>query len=270
MTDDAFVSLQIDRFERAWQAGSIPDITAFLPNEASLAKPIDVSALELLTELIKVDMEYRWRRLRSPQSGDGAHPCALATGAMPANPLTEDYLVRFPMLAASGSRVVQLLIEECRVRKKWGDDPDRSEYLQRFPAHAGELTGAIHSIEHELYQAVAKVYHAKRLVFEIGITREIEFGRQQLNDHQPYSHSRCNSKLRVVIAEALDRTISRRLLHVTICDGGAIVANLGRSISIKLDSAELIRPCESRQVDLPVLLSFRDIAIRVEPAMDLD
>ena len=51
---------QVDRFESAWQGRTPPEIEAFLP-AGRAARP-------LLYELIKIDLEYRWRRPKQDSS----------------------------------------------------------------------------------------------------------------------------------------------------------------------------------------------------------
>ncbi len=51
----------LDRFEQAWQGGAPPSIKDFLP----AGRP---GRRRALYELIKIDLEYRWR---SPAAGHG-------------------------------------------------------------------------------------------------------------------------------------------------------------------------------------------------------
>ena len=55
----------LDRFEEAWQEGTVPNLETFLPT-AVLAG----SRQELLGELVKLDLEFRWRQKQSSRAGD--------------------------------------------------------------------------------------------------------------------------------------------------------------------------------------------------------
>jgi tetratricopeptide (TPR) repeat protein len=102
------------RFEEAWERGPAPaDIAAFLP------PPEDALRACVLEELIKTDLEIRWRR------------------GLPAD-LT-GYLQRFPELGDARDLPAALVYEEYRVRQLYGDRPALDLYARRFPAQLPEL-----------------------------------------------------------------------------------------------------------------------------------
>src|SRR5438046_2814524 len=105
----------LDRFERAWQRGAPPLLVDYLTAEFVA----QATRLKLLKELIKLDLEFRWR---SPQHIDRL--------------LLEQYLLHHPELRQAGKLPLDLITEEYRVRQRWGDRPDHQAYLQRFPEHA--------------------------------------------------------------------------------------------------------------------------------------
>jgi serine/threonine protein kinase len=78
-----------------------------------------------LRELIKTDLEVRWR------NGQGI--------------LIESYVERFPELAQGSKHLPELLYEEYRVRKRFGDRPLLSTYLSRFPQHYHALQEMLQS-----------------------------------------------------------------------------------------------------------------------------
>jgi tetratricopeptide (TPR) repeat protein len=98
----------IERFEQAWQDKGDAHIEDFLPLETAG----DQQAL--LWELIKVDLEYRWERGQRVR--------------------VEEYLARFPQLAAIGSEALaELIAEESRVREFLGCPATAEEMAERFP-----------------------------------------------------------------------------------------------------------------------------------------
>jgi hypothetical protein len=111
--DWKYVQDVVTRFETAWCDGNLLDLEAFLPPRGLPLR------LLVLKELIKSDLELRWRNGK------------VAT--------LEDYLNRFPELLAQPSRWADLLYEEFRVRHAFGDKPPLAAYRQRFPEQFPEL-----------------------------------------------------------------------------------------------------------------------------------
>jgi serine/threonine protein kinase len=105
------VSLAFDpmlrRFERAWQKGERPDLDAYLgliPRGKRLA---------VLRDLVPLDLEYRLK------AGEAAR--------------VEDYLRRYPDLAADADTVLDLAAWEFRLRRRSEPELTLEEYVQRLP-----------------------------------------------------------------------------------------------------------------------------------------
>ncbi len=98
----------IDAFESAWLDGSRPDLSLYLPSDSPVAE--GCSHLDLLRELVKVDLEYRWRS--SAES--------IPTRSLPARPSLEHYLKLFPGRITIDQ---DLVAEEFRVRSAGAIDP---------------------------------------------------------------------------------------------------------------------------------------------------
>ena len=113
LTDDEWDRLQniVDQFERSWQQANTPDRTvdlaAFLPSETDPLRTI------ALVELIKSELEIRWRRRQGVS--------------------LDYYLERFSELGRLCNLPPSLVYEEYRVRKRFGDKPELVEYQKRFP-----------------------------------------------------------------------------------------------------------------------------------------
>jgi tRNA A-37 threonylcarbamoyl transferase component Bud32 len=124
----------IDRFEEEWRSGGRPSLTAAL---ASAAGQCDSRAMrELALELVKIDLEYRWKAARA-----AGRPAALRL---------EGYARRMPLLGASERLPLDLVAEEYRVRKRWGDAPPASEYFARFVHPRREIIAALDRVDSEL------------------------------------------------------------------------------------------------------------------------
>src|SRR5262249_32144648 len=106
-----------DRFEKACvEAGpkaDLVDLAAFLPASND---PLRIVALH---ELIKTDLEIRWRRGQTI-------------------PL-ERYLDRFPELGTAPTLPPELIYEEYCVRQRHGDKPELASYEARFPQQFADI-----------------------------------------------------------------------------------------------------------------------------------
>lgn len=103
----------VSQFERAWEQANDVDLAGYLPPEGDPGRP------EALHELIKTEMEIRWRRGQSV--------------------ILEQYLARFPELGTVDTITPQLIYEEYRTRRLYGDRPELEAYNLRFPAQYDAL-----------------------------------------------------------------------------------------------------------------------------------
>jgi serine/threonine protein kinase len=112
----------IDRFEQAWNDASNPadtvDLRAYLPTPRDSLRPA------ALKELVKTDLEIRWRGNRGVK--------------------LEFYLERCPELGDATSVAPDLLYEEYRIRQLYGDRPPLASYEVRFPAQFAALKQLVH------------------------------------------------------------------------------------------------------------------------------
>jgi Protein kinase domain/Sulfatase-modifying factor enzyme 1 len=100
------------KLEKSWRKGPV-DLKSILPDEADPLRPL------ALRELVKVDMELRWR------SGE---------------PAKLDYYVdTYGELGPAKSLPASLVFEEYRVRQLFGDRPELQSYRSRFPSQYAEL-----------------------------------------------------------------------------------------------------------------------------------
>jgi eukaryotic-like serine/threonine-protein kinase len=96
----------VEAFEEAQARDGHPDIAAFLP------RPDRPDYLTILCELVRVDLEFGWRRGR---------PVDLA-----------EYKHRFPDLFRDPALARDIAFEEYRQRQQAGDRPSPTEYRRRF------------------------------------------------------------------------------------------------------------------------------------------
>jgi hypothetical protein len=120
------VSELANQFETAWAEAAAP--LDFHVLRAHLPLPESPLYLHALVELIKTDLEYRWKRRR-----DGDKPAYIET-----------YLEEFPEIGSARTVSADLLYEEFRVRKLYGDRPASTMYKGRFPDQYTDLERLIH------------------------------------------------------------------------------------------------------------------------------
>lgn len=123
----------IDDFEAAWQDGQPATIQQHLAVDST-----DEQYVPLLVELVKVDLEYRWRF----NSGR-------MTDSFPIRPRVEDYLSRFPALGDHDDVVLDLIGEEFRVARRNGESSTTETYVHRFAQYAGRLPTYLNRIKQE-------------------------------------------------------------------------------------------------------------------------
>jgi tetratricopeptide (TPR) repeat protein len=121
-------------FDAAWQSGVAPSLAAMLHRVSDKD-----GVRHLLEELVKIDLEYRWKG-----------SLTAATDELPAQPLLEDYVRRYPLLGPLEALPLALIGEEYRVRRQWGDRPDLEAYRGRFPQRAEALAALFADIDAEL------------------------------------------------------------------------------------------------------------------------
>ena len=105
-----------ERFELAWLRDAPQDI------QEALGETAADDSLPTLEELIRLDMEYRWRAARISPSDE-------TLDSSP--PTVEDYLERFPQMD-DPQRVLRLVRKERELRTVAGDS-GKTNYSERFP-----------------------------------------------------------------------------------------------------------------------------------------
>jgi hypothetical protein len=155
--DRADLEERLERFDAAWRGDTVPAIEVFLPPRGAAARQ------QVLHELIKIDLEYRWR-IAAPQPAHATTHLAASDpgpgrGALPACPRLEDYAACLPDLGRVEELPLELIAEEYRVRHAWGDRPEPAEYARRFAGHGAALQQLLARVDVEL---AAEAVHTVR------------------------------------------------------------------------------------------------------------
>jgi tetratricopeptide (TPR) repeat protein len=131
----------LELFDEAWREAPPPRIEAFL-RPALVGGRVEADALrwELVEELVRIDLEYRWRFPDAlPTPPVGPRLSLAEGGVLPGRPCLEDYLAGLPELGPLEQLPLGLIGEEYWVRHRWGDRPGHAEYEARFAAHQPRL-----------------------------------------------------------------------------------------------------------------------------------
>lgn len=118
-----------NRFEAAWRTGRWPRIEDYLPVDPTAEG--SPALFDLLAALVTIDLEYRWRPASTAPAASGQQ-AADVLPPLPDRPRLEDYVARYPALGPPDRLPLELIVEEYRVRHRWGDRPGHDEYLARF------------------------------------------------------------------------------------------------------------------------------------------
>ena len=114
----------MDRFDAAWEAGGEPSIEDYLPGDPSV--PIE-TLRQLVTELVMVDLEHRWRRAKAEGATTSgllsADTHGVADTALTAAQIVEQYVERFRRILPEELVPHELIVWEFRVRHRWGNQP---------------------------------------------------------------------------------------------------------------------------------------------------
>jgi serine/threonine protein kinase len=139
-SDSVDFEVIVDHFDHAWRTGPVPSIPQFLDLfDADRCSPLE--RRQLLLEMVKVDMEYRWRP--AAQGRDSERPPAERWRL-------GEYLSQMPQLVAAGGAPIELIAEEYFVRQRFGDRPEPGELIERFSQQAAAIRAACMKIDEQL------------------------------------------------------------------------------------------------------------------------
>ncbi|MCA9200131.1 MAG: hypothetical protein KDA87_21480, partial [Planctomycetales bacterium] len=116
------VDLLVEAWDQFAETGNSPDLAALMEDVHSPHRR------SVLTELIKIDLEYRWQQVQQPQR-------------------LEFYIAKFAEFAGGTDLPVDLIYEEIQIRLQAGDQIEFAELRQRFPKQAAALQCLVGSIQ---------------------------------------------------------------------------------------------------------------------------
>lgn len=249
MADRSFVKLDeiADSFERQLEEGEIPRIEDYL---AGLGD--ETERLAALRELIEIELEHAFRR--------DAQLAAAATSGL----LIDDYVRRFPQLAASDHVASELAVAEYRARHRFGDAPRMEAFVERFPRRPG-IKQQLRQVLTRMLKAQVRVYERTALLLITPFDQEFHLGRQRSTDPEPHRRVDEPHRTRLLIAPADDRSVSREHLVVERTGRQRLsVKNVSRTARVTVDSQVRIECGSVVELDMPVLLQVGSRLVRIE------
>jgi serine/threonine protein kinase/formylglycine-generating enzyme required for sulfatase activity len=239
-----------EQFEQAWQAGTVPSIDGFLAINADGGLEVNASRRALLIELVKVDLEQRWRRSGNVAAGTAdfkaveSETLVAAAGStvLPERPALEDYLNCYPILGTAETAPAELIVEEYRVRCLWGDHPSQEAYLKRFSSRSPTLRDGLSKIEAQLDS-----WRQKTMARDS--TGEVDSAAEIIN----------TGGLVVPRESPVPQKIGRYLVERKLAEGGFGAVYLARDTELQRFVAIKV-PRASRFVDESAIAKFIDEA----------
>ncbi len=233
-----------DDFERLWARGDRPCIENFVAT-------VDESNAELLVELMRVDLHYAWKTY-DPAGGN-------------AQPTLEERLCRFPMLRRR-ERLIPLIVDEFRVRQKFGDAPDYPRFLLSYPEIAEELTPTLQQIAMELTRAKLIAYDKANNSFETAVDGPLEIGRQRSKEPAPMCRVKGQSSAdRIVIADRGENTIGRQHIQLEVVAMNRILITARSQEAVTtVTGTGILKAGEQVTVSLPVLIRIGLQVVRIQ------
>jgi serine/threonine-protein kinase len=125
---------RIRAFEQSWRCDGPSDIQSELDREPKLTAD---ERHWLLVEFICIDLEFRWR---NSQHGGRASDA----------PILELYHAQFPELGCWEQLPIELIGQEYRVRRQFGNRPTHSEYFTRFHERHSLIEAELERVDREL------------------------------------------------------------------------------------------------------------------------
>ncbi|MGE3806061.1 MAG: WD40 repeat domain-containing serine/threonine protein kinase, partial [Gemmataceae bacterium] len=217
----------LDEFDAAWGEEDPPRLEDFLP-------PVETS-LEgkrwYLAELVMMDLGQRWRR----QLGQ---------------PRLEDYLAQFPELGAN--LPFELIAEEYRVRRLWGDRPEHTDYLQRFADRHVEVAEKLAAVDAELAAELA-ARREQRIITKrevnVPVFHDDELGKESLGPYvllEPLGEGGLGQVFRARHRES-GQIVALKTIRAELLTEPEVVQRFYREVRLleRLDHAHLVRALDA-------------------------
>ena len=145
------------RFETAWQTGQQPRIEEFLRAESPGKNR--ATLLNLLVQLVGIDLEWRWKTAPMPAETqsfaglEGFPDVSESSLLLPRRPRLADYVARYSLLGPVQQLPKDLIVNEYYARRRYGDRPTHTEYLDVFGSRHPDLAKQLQAIDGRMVSA---------------------------------------------------------------------------------------------------------------------
>ena len=236
----------IEGFEEAWESG-LPCVIKEVLGEAP-----ENERWPLLIELVKIDMERRWRD--TSQGG--------ADSTLPKRPLLEDYAQVLGELGPVERMPIDLVAEEYRIRRLCGEHPRHEDYIRRFGLDPTVWTGSAERVEQELLDETPSIRSTRQAAAsELPVFTRCPHCQNKLKiladaDSQQIVCDACGSAVRLLGTHATTLSVrsSRMLGHFQLINRigaghfgevwSALDMKLGRTVAVKFPRKGILSAAE--------------------------
>ena len=256
-----------ERFERAWQEGSVPPDLQSSIIEFPLADP--GSRSNLLLEMVQIDLERRWRypeKARDSYVAIDDSSTLLVRGTLADSPVAEEYLGILGIHPKTCPWLIDLLEAEFEIRHQWGDCPVMDHYLARFPEHAGTIKERLGSIDLPPRPRLQiRKTGADELAVDIPINRPVTLGRQRSGEPGPYATVNTDDGCRVIVVEADEKRVSRDEIRIEVRPRSHLrLTNTRQRGSIELVHRDKLSAGESIDITPPIAIRFPNEVVLID------
>ena len=119
-----------------------------------------------------------------------------------------------------------------------------------------------------------EIYEGRRLLASFPLARNMELGRQQVDEPAPIQRISLEAVDRIIIAELSETQVSRKHVRLEpLADGRVLLSNESAKIKVPIGGGSFLDPGEQRSCDLPLVCEIGTRVIRVirseQPALKL-
>lgn len=250
----------LDKYEALWSSSATvpPSLIRFLE-----ALPED-DAGSITRELALIDLEHRWRRFFPLKSSYDQQASGLSC-----LPLWVDYCRSLPSCEMNW---LEGILHEFRVRQLFGDRPHYRHAMKPYPSVAEELQRRLPEVAAATTRATVTVLeHAGQSTagqcYSCRLPGRLEIGRQRADEPPAPTLVPSTPSPRLLIANSRINYISRTQCQLeVVAKDRILVRHTASKGTIQLGSGRQLLCTDSRELDLPVALTFHGRTVEIEIA----
>lgn len=158
VSQQSLLAQAIEQFTASWDPSQPPALDTFIDTITGSLPLQQETIRRLMIEVIQIDLSHRWSLTNPTESTMDAITVVSDTQSTIAAPKTdpayhwllEKYTDVLPQLGPLTDFPLELIICEYKVRRRWGDDPQITEYAERFNRDTEKLKQIFGHVEKDL------------------------------------------------------------------------------------------------------------------------